>query len=139
MKATKWLVGLTLVGIAGYATRSYWMPYFKKAVKESKTEPITTTTTTTTTETTNPVTNPKKEISKEKALELLGYYIKKKYDMSVSKYTAEGMKLETAILLSFEKAITDGGWRIVPAMKGQEASGQLTVAKQIDQVQDRIS
>lgn len=127
MKATKWFVGLTILGITGYATRKYWMPYFKSPVKDSKEKPAVTNTNTVTEEA-KPVADPTKAISKEKAIELLGFYVKKQADMSSSKLTDEGSKLANAVLASLRKAIEDGGWMIAP----EEGTRKLTVVKIIN-------
>lgn len=62
-------------------------------------------------------------ITKEKATELLKFYINKKKEMSVAKYTPEGMMTANLVVNSLKKSLEDGGWKVI------EKDGKTTAVR----------
>ena len=79
-----------------------------KATDDKKTE---TTTTTTTTVKEPVVKHTIVAISKEKANEIFGFWLKKKKEMETAKYSDGGF-LANAVLDSLKKSLESGGWKI---------------------------
>lgn len=70
-----------------------------------------------------PKPDTKKVITKEKATELLKFYVNKKREMEVAKYTKEGAITAQLVVDSLKKSIEDGGWKVI------EKDGKITAVK----------